>query len=145
MSTTGLEVFDKSIHTTNTWLNEIAEETGTDRHLAWHALGVVLRVLRDRLTADDAAHLAAQLPLVVRGAFYDQYRPAAQPDVAIRSRDAFINRVADGLGGGAPVAAETAVTAVLAALGHHVTAAEAAKVQHALPAEIRTLWPPANA
>jgi uncharacterized protein (DUF2267 family) len=144
MSTTGLEVFDKSIHTTNGWLKEIADETGTDRHVAWHALGVVLRVLRDRLTADDAAHLAAQLPLVVRGAFYDQYRPAAQPDVTIRSRDAFIHRVADGLGG-APVAAEAAVTAVLAALGHHVTAAEAAKVQHALPAEIRALWPPANA
>jgi uncharacterized protein (DUF2267 family) len=145
MSTTGLEVFDKSIHTTNTWLKEIADEMGTDRHLAWQALGAVLRVLRDRLTADDAAHLAAQLPLVVRGAFYDQYRPATQPDVTIRSRDAFIGRVASGLGGAAPVSAESAVAAVLAALGHHVTAAEAAKVQHTLPAEIRTLWPAAHA
>ena len=67
--------------------------------MAWRALGVVLRALRDRLTVEDAAHLAAQLPLVVRGAFYEQYRPAVQPD-PMRSREEFVARVADGLAGG---------------------------------------------
>jgi uncharacterized protein (DUF2267 family) len=140
MSTTGLDVFDSSIHTTNTWLNEISSEIGTDRRSAWHVLGVVLRTLRDRLPADDAAHLAAQLPLVIRGTYYEQYRPAIQPDV-LRSREEFVGRVAAGLGDRLPVNPEDAVGAVFSVLQHHVTAPETAKVQRALPAEIRTLWP----
>jgi hypothetical protein len=43
MSTTGLEVFDKTIQVTNTWLGEIMERLGPDRHVAWHVLGAVLR------------------------------------------------------------------------------------------------------
>jgi uncharacterized protein (DUF2267 family) len=62
MSATGVNVFDKTLQTTNIWLDEIMEELGLDRQLAWHILGAVLRALRDRLPADLAAHLSAQLP-----------------------------------------------------------------------------------
>jgi uncharacterized protein (DUF2267 family)/CBS domain-containing protein len=144
MSATGLETFDRSIHATNLWLKEISKELGADRKLAWRALGVVLRVLRDRLPVEDAAHLAAQLPLLIRGAFYEQYRPAVQPD-SMRSRAAFVARVADGLeGGGKPINPEKAAKAVFSALQRHVAEAEIAKVRHALPEAIRMLWP-ANA
>jgi uncharacterized protein (DUF2267 family)/CBS domain-containing protein len=141
MSANGLETFDRSIHATNLWLKEISKEIGVERRVAWRSLGVILRVLRDRLTVDDAAHLAAQLPLMIRGAFYEQYRPVIQPD-AIRSRQEFIGRVADGLvGGGKPVDPERAVKAVLAAVERHIAEAETAKVRHALPEDIRMLWP----
>lgn len=80
MSATGLEVFDKSIQTTNIWLDEIMKDLGPDRQLAWHLLGAVLRTMRDQLPPDLAAHLGAQLPLVVRGAYYDQYQPSASPE-----------------------------------------------------------------
>jgi hypothetical protein len=43
MSATGLEVFDKSIQTTNIWLDEIMEDMGPDRQLAWHLLGACSR------------------------------------------------------------------------------------------------------
>ena len=49
MSATGLEVFDKTIHTTNTWLGEVMEKLGPDRQVAWHVLGAVLRAVRDRI------------------------------------------------------------------------------------------------
>jgi len=134
--------FDRSIHATNVWLKEISKEIGPDRRLAWRVLGVVLRALRDRLPVEDAAHLAAQLPLLIRGAFYEQYRPAVQPD-PMRSREAFVARVADGLeGGGKSTNPEKAIKAVLSAVQRHVVEAETAKVRHALPADIRMLWPP---
>lgn len=79
MSTTGLEVFDKSLHTTHIWLNEISARLGPDKHVAWRVLGAVLHVLRDRLQPELSAHLAAQLPLLVRGLYYEQYRPSLQP------------------------------------------------------------------
>ena len=120
MSANGLETFDRSIHATNLWLKEISKEIGVDRRMAWRALGVVLRALRDRLTGEDAAHLAAQLPLVVRGAFYEQYRPAIQPD-PMRSREEFVARVADGLaGGGKPMDPERAIRAVFSIIQRHI-------------------------
>ncbi|MEH2522532.1 uncharacterized protein (DUF2267 family)/CBS domain-containing protein [Bradyrhizobium sp. AZCC 2176] len=142
MSANGLETFDRSIHATNVWLKEISKEIGPDRRLAWRVLGVVLRALRDRLRAEDAAHLAAQLPLLIRGAFYEQYRPGVQPD-PMRSREEFVARVADGLeGGGKPINPEKAIKAVFSAIQRHVVEAETAKVRHALPVDIRMLWQP---
>ena len=60
MSATGLDVFDKTLQTTNTWLNEIMSDLGPDRHIAWHVLGAVLRTTRDRLPIGLAAHLGAE-------------------------------------------------------------------------------------
>ncbi len=145
MSTMGLDVFDRSAQATHIWLNEITDRIGPDRKLAWHVLSVVLRVLRDRLRPEDAAHLAAQLPLFVRGAFYDQYRPSQQP-LTLRSRDEFVQRVETSLGDVRPIDPDAATQAVFAVLQHHLDPGEITKVRHALPEEIRALWPaPASA
>jgi len=61
MSTTGLAVFDETVHKTNTWLKEISQTLGSDRHRAYQALRAVLLCLRDRLTIDEATHLGARL------------------------------------------------------------------------------------
>ncbi|KFC62372.1 hypothetical protein FG93_06072 [Bosea sp. LC85] len=140
MSTIGLDVFERSAQATHIWLNEITEQIGPDRKLAWHVLSVVLRVLRDRLQPEDAAHLAAQLPLFVRGAFYDQYRPSQQP-LALRTQDEFVQRIQDTLGNVRPVNPAAAAKAVFAVLQHHLDPGEIAKVRHALPEGIRALWP----
>ncbi|TMJ79725.1 MAG: DUF2267 domain-containing protein, partial [Alphaproteobacteria bacterium] len=49
MSATGLDVFDKTLQTTNIWLDEIMGKLGPDRQVAWHVLSAVLHALRDRL------------------------------------------------------------------------------------------------
>src|SRR5215207_1392970 len=65
MSATGLDVFDKTLQTTSIWLDELMQEIGHDRQVAWHVLGAVLRGVRDRIPLELAAHLGAQLPLLV--------------------------------------------------------------------------------
>ena len=64
MTANGLPAFDKTLQTTNIWLNEISEKLGPDRQVAWKVLSTVLHKLRDRLPVDAAAHLGAQLPLL---------------------------------------------------------------------------------
>jgi uncharacterized protein (DUF2267 family) len=140
MATTGLEVFDKTLHTTNLWLDEICAEIGPDRHLAWHVLGAVLRSIRDELLIGQSAHLAAQLPLLVRGAYFDQYRPAAQP-LADRSQEDFIARIREELAGSRPVRPDLAATAVMRTLNRHITEGQVKKARDALPKSIRALWP----
>jgi hypothetical protein len=79
MSATGLDVFDKTFQATNIWLDEIVATLGPDRQLAWKVLSVVLHKLRDRMPVELSAHLGAELPLLVRGVYYDQFEPAKQP------------------------------------------------------------------
>lgn len=136
MSATGLEVFDKSIQTTNIWLDEIMEDMGPDRQLAWHLLGAVLRTMRDKLPPDLAAHLGAQLPLVVRGAYYDQYQPSTTPEKA-RSLDAFLGKIADELKFSRPINTQDALQVVCSVLSKHVDDGQIAKVWEALPQDIR--------
>ncbi len=81
MSTTGLDVFDTTIQETNELLKEIEVALGWEgkRHESYHALRAVLQTLRDRLTIDEAAHVAAQLPLLVKGIFFEGWNPSHTP------------------------------------------------------------------
>ena len=143
MSTTGLDVFDKTVQTTNIWLDEIMAAMGPDRHVAWHILGATLRALRDRLPLDEAAHLGAQLPLLVRGLYYDQWRPAAGVNKD-RHLEEFLARVADDLKDTRPVNTRDAVRTVFRVLATHIARGQADKVAATLPGEIRALWPSAE-
>ncbi|MCZ8122211.1 MAG: DUF2267 domain-containing protein [Magnetospirillum sp.] len=146
MSATGLEVFDKTVQETNIWLNEIAGALGADRHLAWHVLGAVLRVTRDRLPLALAIHLGAQLPLLVRGAYYDQWRPPSDRHHS-RSQEDFVADVAANLAQTKPVNRVDAIRAVFDVLERHITHGQMENVRDALPKSIRGLWPetPAHA
>jgi uncharacterized protein (DUF2267 family) len=140
MATTGLDVFDKTLQTTHIWLDEIMAELGPNRQLAYRALRAVLHVLRDRLTTDQAAHLGAELPLLVRGIYYDAYHPAGTP-LPIRATDEFLARVADELKDTRPVDPEDATRAVFRVIGKHVSAGEVEHVVSSLPEQTRRLWP----
>jgi len=144
MSTTGLDVFDKTLQATNIWLDEISRDIGPDRQVAWNVLTAVLHALRDRLTVDLAAHLGAQLPLLVRGVYYDQYVPARQPS-DIDNAEAFSAAVAKSLANIRPVDVTTAIASVFGVLTHHVTEGQVGKVRKALPHGIRALWPETTA
>lgn len=144
MSATGLDVFDKTLQTTNIWLNEIMDRIGPDRQVAWKVLSTVLHKLRDRLPIELSAHLGAQLPLLVRGAYYDQFEPAKMPSDC-RSPEEFTAEVAEWLSDIRPVDPEEAIAAVFAVLSRHLSDGQVAKVRNALPKGIRMLWDGADA
>lgn len=140
MSVTSLEVFDKTLHTTNLWLNQINAKIGPDHQVAWKVLSTVLHKLRDRLPIDLAAHLGAQLPLLIRGVYYDQFEPAKLP-VESNTAEEFIHDVQQWLSDTRTVDAKEAIDAVFGVLSQHVSAGQIEKIRHALPAGIRQLWP----
>lgn len=143
MSATGLDVFDKTLQTTHIWLDEIMLVLGPDRQVAWHVLGAVLRALRalrDRLPLELSAHLSAQLPLLVRGLYFDQWRPTEQP-VKLRTRDEFFERVAADLKNTRPMNVEQAVRSVFRVINHRLDPGQVQHVREALPQPLQTLWP----
>ena len=70
------EVLTRSIQTTDIWLKELMDELALQTpSQAYSVLRPVLHVLRDRLTVQQAAHLAAQFPAMLAGIFYDGWYP----------------------------------------------------------------------
>jgi uncharacterized protein (DUF2267 family) len=137
MTTATVDAIERTVQKTNQWLKDVATELGTeDRAQAWRVLRAYLQVLRDRLTADEAAQLAAQLPHLLRGVFYEGFDPREQPE-KIRDRDVFLARLADRAQRADPAAAAHAAAAVTRALRRHVTEGEIADVLAQLPTEIR--------
>ena len=140
MAATGLEVFDRTLHTTHIWLDEIMAEIGPDRQAAWHVLSAVLRTVRDRVPLELAVHLGAQLPLLVRGVYYDQWHLTQHPE-RTRDLDEFLERVADKLRGTRPVNVREATRAVMRVLSRHVDGGQIRKIVDSLPQPVRDFWP----
>jgi len=143
MSVTGLEVFDATVHKTNSWLKRLMAIGGwQDRHLAYLGLRATLHALRDRLTVEEAAEVAAQLPMLVRGFYYEGWDPTGKP-VRMRHREEFLAWIARELPSRAPMDAESVARALFLLLSERVADGEIDEVRHVLPAEIRELWPAA--
>ena len=140
MSTNALPVLDRTLHETHAWLGAVADALGDPRpEMAYHALRGVLFALRDRLPPDEVFDLSAQLPLLIRGVFFEGYRPTGKPDTF--GRDAFLERVRhelQAIGGGNP---ERTTQAVLSVLARRVAAGEIEDLRMSLPKPLRTLWP----
>lgn len=134
-------LFARTIQQSQIWLKEMVDGGGiVDEHKAYAALRAVLHHLRDRLTVEEAAHLGDQMPTLIRGIYYEAWRPAITP-TRDRSRDDFIAAVRYHLADHPEIRAEAAIDAVFELLNRHISAGEISHVVHMLPHHIRELWP----
>lgn len=141
MSATGLDVFDTTLQRTNSWLKDLMLVLRwQDRHKAYQALRATLHALRDRLTVEETAHLGAQLPMLIRGFYYEGWDPTGKP-VKERHRDQFLDRIRQHFRDDEHVDAELVAAAVFILLASRVTEGEIEDVMQVLPSEIRDLWP----
>jgi uncharacterized protein (DUF2267 family) len=140
MPTSGLRQFDATVHKTNEWLQDLMLELHTDdRQAAYRALRAVLHALRDRLTMEEAVDLAAQLPMLVRGFYYEGWQPAHMPSNQ-RTAKKFLEHVRVGYAPDGSANVEHIVRAVFRVLERHVTGGELEDVRRCLPEELRQLW-----
>ena len=146
MSAVGLETIDHTVQLTHIWLDELDWRMGWDnKGRSYQLLKSVLQALRDWLPTNESADFAAQLPTLLRGAYYEHWRPATTP-VKRRSRADFLDRVDQTVAGELPMPLEAAVAIVLGFLSTKISAGEIEDVRRSLPADLRDLWPePAKA
>jgi uncharacterized protein (DUF2267 family) len=138
--TTGLAVFDTTVQETNLWLKGIMEGLHTDdRHLAYVALRATLHALCDRLGPEHAVHLAAQLPMLLRGLYYEGWRLTAA-QTKERTRADFFEHIRSELPRGSALDPNLAARAVFAVIWQKLDVGEVGKVIDFLPPELKELW-----
>lgn len=139
--TTGLDTFDKTVHESNLWLKAVMERLDSDdRHRAYSTLRAVLHALRDRIGAESAAHLGAQLPMLLRGLFYEGWDPTNKPTKE-RHEDAFLAHIARELPRATEDEVEQGTLAVFDVLSKHIDRGAAVKIAGMFPQELRKFWP----
>lgn len=140
MSVTGLDAFDTTIQASNVWLKDIMDEEGwKDRHRAYTALRAVLHLLRDRLLVDEAAQLASELPMLIRGIFYEGWDPSSHPKK--RTREAFLSYVAENFQDDPDINPEEVITSVFSVISRHVSEGEIRDIKNSLPEDLKRWWP----
>ena len=140
MPTTGLDVFDTTLQETNLWLKDVIELLGIDRKPAYRVLSATLHAVRDRIGPDNAVHLGAQLPILVRGFYYEGWHPAGTP-TKIRHAQAFLDYVDGDVFRGLGIDPEEAVRAVFAVMAKRLDPGEVEKLIKLFPEELRSFWP----
>jgi uncharacterized protein (DUF2267 family) len=137
----GLEALDHTLQIAHVWINDLDERLGWEnKSRAYRLLKAVLHALRDWLQINESAHFAAQLPELLRGVYYEQWRPAIAP-VKKRSKADFLARVEASFKADPIDNPAQAVLAVFQLLSKKMTRGEIEKVRHALPEKLRDLWP----
>ena len=139
MSEQGLETIDATVQKTHEWIARIAESMHMEKRDASKCLRAVLQTLRDHLPTDLPVHFGAQLPMLVRGLYYEGWEPSKVPIkmspeefLAVVQSRSIADRVID------PV---EIVQNVLEIVTSHVSGGEMHKEMNAFPRDIQSLFP----
>jgi uncharacterized protein (DUF2267 family) len=136
------DVFDTTIQKTRVWLNDLMDELEwrEQPQKAYLGLRSVLHALRDRLTVEEAVQLGAQLPMLIRGFYYDGWKLTGKP-AKERHKEEFIAHVKKDFRNDPAVDPERIVRAVFKVLAKHTSEGEIEDVKRLLPKALRELWP----
>jgi uncharacterized protein (DUF2267 family) len=136
---TGIQELEAATNAAEDWVDALMQRLGWhDRQKVYLALVSGLHGLRDSLPRDEAIYLGADLPILLRGLYYEGWHPTGRP---LTSRNDFLDRIHDGLHRDAGIDPEQVARAILALLGDRLPPAEAEDTRAATPQSLRALWP----
>lgn len=142
MTNTALSVFDRTVQKTTTWVDDLAAKLGwDDRHNTFQALRITLHALRDRILPEEAINFGAQLPILLAGFFYENYRLADAPTKE-RTKEAFLGKVREEFQRtNIEADPEPVVRAVFQTIAEHVDFNQTSEVVHNMSSDLKDLWP----
>lgn len=144
MSVKAIHNFEHAVHAANDWIKELADEPeiGSETQ-AYTVLRIVLHALRDRMRVDEVARLSAQLPMLIRGFFFEGWKPSAAENLEEETPPQFLQDIAERLMRLSEIEAEDAVYLVYALLSRRFSAGELEHAERAMPLELVLKWRPA--
>jgi uncharacterized protein (DUF2267 family) len=137
---TSIASFGQASQQAQQWVNELADDLNWNERRAYHLLRAVLHALRDWLSPEEMTDLAAQLPVLIRGIYFEGWKPAETP-VWERKKDAFVARIQEAFSDDLLNDPDAAVAAVFRLLDRHVSHGEIVQVRNSMKKSLRELWP----
>lgn len=140
MPRTAFSSLEKSTQKTKEWLHEVQDELGwEDENMVYLAFRSVIQTLRDRLPIEEAIELGDELPMVMKGIYYEGYSTRHKPE-KIKNRTEFFQKVQE-KSPRTPLKTEEATRAVFHLLEKKLGGAgEIKQVRSNLPKDIQNLW-----
>jgi uncharacterized protein (DUF2267 family) len=127
----------RGVQKANIWINDMAGEMGTqDEDRAYNVMRAYLHALRDRLTVEESAQLAAQFPELIRGIYYEGWDPARTP-VKYRKLPEFVARMEKETPFNDAKDISQAINAASSVLRRHVTEGEIEDIRSTLPKDLQ--------
>ena len=140
MSEPALGALDHAPQVVAEWVNLLCEDLDwQDQGRAYMLLRETLHAVRDYLTVDEAADLSAQLPILIRGIYFDGWVPSKTP-VHPRNKEDFLERIAAPFSDSPLDDAARAASAVFDLLRRKISAGEFDQVANAMRKPLRDLW-----
>ena len=138
---TTVSSINQSVQKAQEWLKLLKEDGQfASEEQAYSALRAVLHSLRDRLTVDEATDLASQLPMVVRGFYYEGWKPSLAPNADEKTLQDFYASVKESLKGNETIDPEHASMAVVRLLKTELTPGLSEHARKMLPKDMQQLW-----
>lgn len=135
-----IQDLDTALRDTQEWVDDLTGRFAWhDRQRVYLALVAGLHALRDCVGRDQAANIGAHLPALLRGLYYEGWHPAGHPQA--RSREAFLERIHDGVHRDPAIDPEAVAHAVLALVAARLPAGEVENAKAATPNDLHNLWP----
>ncbi|HEY3245679.1 MAG TPA: DUF2267 domain-containing protein [Phycisphaerae bacterium] len=139
MTKTEVSGLETTIQKTHEWLEDLAEIGGFfGPQQAYTALHAVLHTLRDTLQINEAVQLASGLPMLIRGMYFEGWKPAHVP-VPARHKQDFLDRVGERLRN-AQIDPEHACRSVFTLLDMKIDAGEIEDVRRMLHHTVRPMF-----
>ncbi|GFE65498.1 DUF2267 domain-containing protein [Litoreibacter roseus] len=141
MSAQGLEAIDHTVHVTHEWINELTArlDWGSKRS-ALRLLRCTLHRVRDHLLTDELAQFSAQLPLLIRGMFFEGWMPKRTP-IKERHAEDFTDAIGDQMREADDYRGPQDIRHVFDLLNNRLSEGEIRDIRACLPEPIRALWP----
>ena len=135
------QIWASTLQKSNLWIKELSADLGFGWEDTLLALRTVMHGLRDRLPSVEAAHVAGQFPLLIKGVYFDGWKPGGTP-VRVRTKEEFYALVAPQLQRGIRnVDVEQVTRTVLGFLASHMSEGELEQIRGVIPEGLRDLWP----
>ena len=132
---------EHSVQLLDEWVQQVNYELGwRDLNRSFRLLRITLNELRDMLPIDEAAQFSAQLPLVIRGYFFEGWKPSKIHTTKHNKAD-FVRKIGQNFSEAECQDVEKAISGVFSVLNKHVSSGEIEDVRGSLRKQVRELWP----
>lgn len=134
-----VKAFQTTLNQSYEWIHALMDTYDyADENKAFVLLRATLKALRDRINPNEAQDLASQLPVLIRGFYYEGWDSRKQQKKE-RTTENFLASVRMHLAGHDDIDLEMAVPEALHLIFEKIDKGEADEVKHSLPKEIQDL------